>query len=104
LSRLIFKKDFDYTATAKASYQYQKHEFKEKNISDTHYDFTENEILEGMKDSVLIYNSDLGALPWFAGRGTYWSFSLIGFSWIIRVLLVTNSKRVTFKFKKLILS
>ena len=57
-----------------------------------------------MKDYVFAYNSDKGALPWFTSLGIYWILSLVGLGWLIRFIISSNSRRIVFEFKKLILN
>ena len=105
LTRIYFKKDFDFTVTAKASYKAQKHDFKSKNITDSEYDFDEKEILEGIKDYVLFFSKDLMKMhrgfPMYGSQGAFWVMTVIGLGWFIRIQLTLNSRRVVFKFKKL---
>jgi hypothetical protein len=55
-----------------------------------------------MRENVLIFNSDANTLPWYTGRGTFWAFSLLGFSWLFRIIFVSNTKRVSYEYVKLI--
>jgi hypothetical protein len=55
-----------------------------------------------MRENVLIFNSDANILPWYTGRGTFWAFSLLGFSWLFRIIFVSNTKRVSYEYVKLI--
>lgn len=59
--------------------------------------------LEGFEETMLMYNSDLGELPWYAKKSVFWLFNFLLIGWVIRIAIVKNSQTVTFNVKKLIL-
>jgi hypothetical protein len=102
LTRMCFEKVFEFTPVANQSYQCQEYNFKASTIRDTHHDFTVTQELAGLREFVLMSNSN--DVPWFAKKGTYMFFSYIGLGWLMRIIFVSHSKRVVYTFKKIILA
>jgi hypothetical protein len=73
------------------------------NTRDTHFDYEVKKSIEGYQEHVLMHNVD-GGLPWYARLGVYWFLSVIGLGWFVRIIFVSNSRRVKYDFCKLICS
>jgi len=104
LTRLDLILDVQYTPQASQSKTCQEHHFKREKINDTHYDFTLTESVDDFEYEILVHNGDLGeGLPWYCNTTVYWIFHLLFIGWIIRILFVNNSSRVTYTVEKVIL-
>jgi hypothetical protein len=102
LVRLDFSLKVDYTPQANQSFICQEYYFKKANFRDAHHDYRVSKAIPDMRENVLIFNSDANTLPWYTGRGTFWAFSMLGFSWLFRIIFVSNTKRVSYEYIKLI--
>ena len=72
------------------NYEYKKSSFIIVHHTDAHYDFNEKFNVPGVITRICTYGSN-GKMPCIYSMGMFLLFSLIGFGWIIRILLYKNS-------------
>jgi hypothetical protein len=77
-----FNKDFHFTPTSSASYQYQKNFFISSNHTDAHYEFKVVHDIAGYRDKVLLFNEDKGGIPWYGSSCLYYTLIPFMTSWI----------------------
>ena len=49
-----------------------------------------------------MYNEELGEIPWFASRTTFWLLTMVFCGWIQRMKFIHHSKKAEFHIKKYI--
>jgi len=62
--------------------------------------------IKGYREFVLIHNDphqDSTKLPFYAKKGVYLFMSFIFMSWVFRFVFVSASKRVVYRFRKLVI-
>ncbi|CDW86499.1 2-isopropylmalate synthase [Stylonychia lemnae] len=104
LTRLDLILDIQYTAQASQSKVCQEYNLKKEKISDTHHDLTVTSRVEGFTSEILVHNGELGeSLPFYCNSWVYWITHLLFIGWIVRILFVSNSQRVSYTVEKVIL-
>jgi len=104
LTRLKFYKVFSFTSYASYSFNIQKDHFLACHIRDRHYDFHVAKDIPGFRENVLIFNDTKGPMPWFCKRCNYVLAALFMLSWLNRIKFVSQSTKVTFTMRKMILN
>jgi hypothetical protein len=76
---------------SRSNFDRMKSGFISSNNFDTHYDFSEGFEIPGYISRICTYGSNDNSLPCAFSMGTFLFTSLIGFGWIIRILLYKRS-------------
>eukprot|EP00347_Sterkiella_histriomuscorum_P011712 403371400 len=98
LTRVEFEKIVSYSVQASQSKTCQEHDFKQRSHKDEHGDLTNDVSIEGIIKHITVYRSQ----PLLCNTFVFKIFALFMQSWIIRVLFVFSSQRVTYDFQKYI--
>lgn len=103
LTRFNLTKGYQLAPKANASYRYQKDTFISQHyFYDRYYDQRVEYVLRDFKPNILVFNPDKGGLPWYASKAMYVILTLLGFGWVLRIVLVNNTRAVSYASSKYI--
>ena len=87
--RLDMIKEFQLDHEAQDNYNSQKDLFIRRSITDTHYDFSESDVISGFRENVLMVSDELTQSdPWYTTSKSYWISAAFFCTWLFGIALV----------------
>ena len=87
LTRLLTKKEIQWTNEAHSRYTVEKQQWINRNNVDVHYDFSEERTIPHQAEHTLVYNSIDGELPWYTNANLLVQLDAVYLGWIPRMNL-----------------
>lgn len=92
------------TKVAQRRYDEESQIFEDKyKNKDKHYDFIKMKTILAHNENALVYNPEKGKLPWYTNECLIWFLDLFLLGWICDIILETNTFKVEYELKKLVL-
>lgn len=104
LTRLDFKLSMQYTPISSQSYGCQEYDFRRRSHTDSHFHYWTNSTVEGFRSGFLMHDKAEGeSLPFVCSKTAYVIMTFLCLGWFFRYLFVSQSSRIVYEFRKLII-